>query len=155
MPKIRNHKNFYSGLMFMGFGLAALVISQSYAVGTASKMGPGYFPRALGALIVVLGALLSLLSLRSTQEPKIDWHWRPLAIILFSICLIPWLTDSLGIVLTSLLLVFVASTASEEFRWKEALISGVILGVASTALFVWGLAIRLPIWPAFIMGGAS
>jgi hypothetical protein len=154
MSLIRNPKNFLSGLLFMGFGVVALIISRSYVVGTASKMGAGYFPRALGVLLIGLGALLSVLSLRSTQEPKIVWHWRPLAVILLSVCIFCWLMDYLGVIVTSVALVFVASTASPEFRWKEALISGVILALASTAIFVYGLAIPLPMWPAFIGGGA-
>lgn len=154
MPLIRNPKNFLSGILFMAFGLAALLISQSYVVGTASKMGAGYFPRALGVLLTGLGALLSALSLRSFQEPKIVWRWRPLLIVLFSVCAFSWLMDFLGLIATSVLLVFIASMASDEFRWKEALISGVVLGLAVTAIFVYGLAIPLPMWPAFIKGGA-
>jgi hypothetical protein len=155
MPLIRQPKNFFSGLLFMGFGVAALVISRTYNIGTAAKMGPGYFPRALGILMIVLGGLLSALSFRSAQEPKITWRLRPLAIILVSVCAMPWLTDYLGIVLTSIVMVFIASIASDEFRWKEALISGVILAVASTGIFVYGLAIPLPVWPPFIAGGPS
>jgi hypothetical protein len=154
MLPIRRPKDFFSGILFMGFGMAALMISRSYVVGTASRMGPGYFPRAIGILLIVLGAWLSVLSFRSSREaPKVVWRWRPLAIVLFSVCLFPWLTDYLGLIATSLLLVFVSSTASPEFRWKEALTSGVILGVAATAIFVYGLTIPLPIWPAFL-GGA-
>jgi hypothetical protein len=154
MPLIRQPKNFLSGILFMGFGLAALIISRSYIIGTAAKMGAGYFPRALGFILIGLGALLSLLSLRSTQEPKIVWRWRPLAIVLLSVCSFIGLTNYLGLIITSIILVLIASMASEEFRWKEALISGVILGLAATALFVYGLAIPLPMWPTFISGGA-
>ena len=157
MLPIRRPRDFFSGILFMGFGMAALMISRSYVyvIGTASRMGPGYFPRAIGCLLVILGALLSVLSFRpSYGESKVVWRWRPLVIVLFSVCLFPWFTDFLGLIVTSLLLVFVSSAASPEFRWKEALISGTILGLAATAVFVYGLAIPLPIWPAF-MGGAA
>jgi hypothetical protein len=153
MPLIRNPRDFFSGLMFMGFGSAALILSGSYLVGTASRMGPGYFPRAIGILLISLGALLSVLSLHSSGgDQKGVWRWRPLIVVLLSVCIFPWLTDLLGLIATSLLLVFVSSMASPEFRWKEALISGIVLGLAATAIFVFGLAIPLPIWPAFIGG---
>jgi hypothetical protein len=42
--------------------------------------------------------------------------------------------------------------ASREFRWKEALLSGAIVGVAAVAVFVYGLGVPLPVWPAFVGG---
>lgn len=138
----------------MGFGAVALYFSQPYSVGVASRMGPGYFPRALGILLVSLGALLSLLSFRSSRESKIAWRWRPLLVVLLSVCIFPWVMEVLGLIVTSVLLVFISSMAGDEFRWKEALISGVILGIAATAVFVHGLAIPLPVWPSLPGGGA-
>ena len=154
MPFIRNPKDFYAGLLFMAFGLAALVLAQDYSPGTASRMGPGYFPRILGVLLLGLGVILSLGSLRSSAEPRIVWRWKPLVIVLFSITVFAMLAEWLGLVATALLLAFVSSAASAEFRWKEALLSGAILGIAAVAVFVYGLGIPLPVWPAFIGGGA-
>ena len=37
----------------------------NYPLGTAARMGPGYFPRILGILLIVLGAALSLRALRA------------------------------------------------------------------------------------------
>ena len=51
MSLIRHPKDFYSGLIFIGFGLAAIIIGSNYAMGTAARMGPGYFPRILGILL--------------------------------------------------------------------------------------------------------
>ena len=151
---IRNPKNFYSGLLFAGFGIASLVISNTYNMGTAFHMGPGYFPRALGVIMIVLGALLSLMSLRGPggEGAKIIWRWKPLAIILSSVCVFALIGQWVGLIVGSLLLVFIASTAREGFNWKEALIVGLILGIAAVAVFVYGLGVPLPIWPAFISG---
>jgi hypothetical protein len=149
----RNPKDFLSGLLFIGFGVAALVISKSYNVGTAAKMGPGYFPHVIGILMIALGALLSILSFRSASNDKITWRWRPLAIVLLAVCFFPWVADYLGLILTSVVMVFIASAASQEFRWKEALVSGLILGFAVTAVFVYGLALPLPVLPAVVNGG--
>ena len=153
MSLIKNPKNFYSGLLFAGFGIASLVISRTYSVGTAFRMGPGYFPRALGVILIVLGVLLSLLSLRGSQEGSpIIWRWKPLAIILSSVCVFALIGQWVGLIVGSLLLVFIASMAREGFNWKEALIVGLILGIAAVAVFVYGLGVPLPIWPAFISG---
>jgi len=153
MQMIRNPRDFYAGLLFVAFGLAAFVMAQSYAVGTAARMGPGYFPRLLGVLLVGLGAVQCLFGLRGRAQPGPDWHWRPLFILLASVALFILITPWLGLVVAGLALVFVSSVAGREFRWREALIVGGVQGVAAAALFVYGLGLPLPVWPAFIVGG--
>src|SRR5256886_485675 len=54
--KITNGKDFWAGVMFIAFGLAFMVVAQNYAMGNAVRMGPAYFPTALGGLLAVLGA---------------------------------------------------------------------------------------------------
>lgn len=149
---IRNTRDVFAGLLFMAFGAVALVMAQSYAIGTAARMGPGYFPRLLGFLLLGLGALQFALGLRSRVAAPMDLHWRPLAILLVSVSLFIFLTPWLGLAASALLLVLVSSTASQEFRWKEALIAGVVLGAAAAALFVRGLGVPLPIWPGALDG---
>src|SRR5512138_2612555 len=121
MPRIRNPKDFYAGLLFAAIGLADLAIVQSYPLGTSSRMGPGYFPRILGILLLGLGGLLSLRGLRSTGEAMSAWHWRPLSIVLLSALIWGLTAQGLGLVIASLALVFVSSVASNEFGWREAL----------------------------------
>jgi len=153
MPLIRNPKDLYAGLLFMAFGLAALVIAGSYPQGSASRMGPGYFPRILGILLVGLGGLLSLHGLRSGGETMSRWHWKPLGIVLLSVLVWGLTAQWLGLVVASLALVFVSSVASDEFRWTEALISSAIQATAVVAVFVFGLGVPLPVWPVFLGGG--
>ncbi|HEX6979711.1 MAG TPA: tripartite tricarboxylate transporter TctB family protein [Alphaproteobacteria bacterium] len=152
MQLIRNPRDFYAGLLFVAFGIAALVIAQSYPVGTASRMGPGYFPRILGILLVALGALQSLIGMRGRAGFPLQWHWRPLFILLASVALFILLTSWLGLIVAALVLVFIASAASAEFRWREALIAGAVQGVAAATLFVYALGLPLPVWPPFFGG---
>jgi len=152
MQLIRNPRDFYAGLLFVAFGVVALVFAQSYPLGTASRMGPGYFPRVLGILLVSLGALQTLIGMRRKSGFPLEWHWRPLFILLASVALFIVLTTWLGLIVSALVLVFISSAASAEFRWKEALIAGAAQGVAAAALFVWGLGLPLPVWPPFFGG---
>ena len=41
---IRHPKDFFAGLVFLGFGAGAIVIARGYPMGNAMRMGPGYFP---------------------------------------------------------------------------------------------------------------
>src|SRR5690349_8845066 len=56
--KIRAEKDFWSGVMFLGFALVATVAARGYSMGSGGKMGPGYFPMLLGVALAGLGALL-------------------------------------------------------------------------------------------------
>jgi hypothetical protein len=56
--KVTNGKDFWAGLMFMGFGLGFMYVSGNYPMGTAVRMGPAYFPTVLGGILAVLGGLV-------------------------------------------------------------------------------------------------
>jgi hypothetical protein len=150
MPLIRHPKDFGAGLMFAGIGLAAIVIGSSYPVGTAARMGPGYFPRGLGMILIGLGAILILNGLRTSGSPLAMRDIRPLGIVMGSVLVFALTVNYLGLALASALLVVLASTASHEFRKIEAVIAAVTLAVFVVIVFGYGLKLQLPLWPAFL-----
>ena len=66
--RIKNFKDFYTGILFMLFGAAFTWGATRYAMGTAAKMGPGYLPFILGGLLTVLGVIIFTRSLVSASE---------------------------------------------------------------------------------------
>src|SRR5512144_642300 len=126
MRRIHLSNDFYAGLLFMAFGLVALYLSRNYAMGDATRMGPGYFPRALGLLLVAGGTILSAKATRAEHNAFASWRWRPLATILLALIAFCVVLKWLGLILAGVLLVLVASKASSEFKWKEAIASGAI-----------------------------
>ncbi len=42
--KIKNAKDFWSGVMFIAFGLFFAGFARQYDLGTAARMGPGLLP---------------------------------------------------------------------------------------------------------------
>jgi hypothetical protein len=147
MAKIPRPKDFYAGLLFVAFGAFAIVIARNYPLGSAARMGPGYFPRLLGILLIVLGAALSLTALRGRGPALPGWKWRPVSIVLLSVVAFGLALTHAGLVLSTIGLIAVASTASREFRFRESLLSGVLLAALSVGVFVIGLKLQLPIWP--------
>jgi len=147
MAKIPRPKDFYAGLLFVAFGVFAIIIARNYPLGTAARMGPGYFPRLLGILLIVLGAALSLIALRGRGTPLPGWKWRPVSIVLLSVVAFGLVLTHVGLVLSTIGLIVVASTASQEFRLRESVISGILLAALSVGVFVIGLKLQLPIWP--------
>ena len=148
MSMIRHPKDFHAGLVFIGFGLAAIVIGSNYTLGTAARMGPGYFPRILGILLVVLGAILALraLRLRGASIPK--WHWRPTLIVLGSVVMFGLILDYAGLVLSTIFLIVMSSSASREFRPVESVVSGVLFAALCVGVFVLALKLQIPILPS-------
>jgi hypothetical protein len=48
-------KDFWSGVMLCGFAAVGILTARGYSLGTAGKMGPGYFPLLLGGVLGTLG----------------------------------------------------------------------------------------------------
>ncbi len=65
--KIKDYKDFYSGMMFLVIGVLSVWLSQSYNLGTSARMGPGYFPTVLGGILAVIGFLVALKSLGKVE----------------------------------------------------------------------------------------
>ena len=152
MAVIRHPKDFYSGILFIATGVGAIVIGSNYTLGTAARMGPGYFPRILGILLITLGAVLALRALRLRGDPVPAFKWRPTLIVLGSVVVFGLVVQEVGLMISTVGLIVGASAASHEFRWKEAIVSGIFFGVLAVAVFVLGLKLQLPIWPVFFAG---
>ena len=151
---IRRPKDFYTGVMFLLFGGGAMALATDYQIGTAAKMGPGYFPFVLGALLIGLGIILGIRSLLVTQDPKEgpSFHLKPLALVLSSVVIFSLLLRPLGLLGSTVLLVLLSSMASQEFKLKEALLNGVALVLIVLVVFVYFLDFQVPVWPAFLVG---
>jgi len=145
---IRHPKDFFAGVLFIAFGTLALVVGSNYTLGTAARMGPGYFPRILGGLLVVLGLALALRALRLNGPPLPGWKWRPVLVVLISVAVFGLIVNRAGVVLSTILLIVASSAASREFRFRESIVAGCILAALAVGVFVIGLKLQLPIWPA-------
>ena len=150
--KIRNQKDFWSAVMFVIFGVLFMFWSTDYQFGTAQRMGPGYFPTVLGGLLVFLGIMVGIPSVKpdaeeTTVEPI---GWRGLIIILGAVILYGVLLPILGFVVSLAVLILLSSMGTREFSWKASLLSVVVLGVFSYVTFVMGLNLQFSVWPPFL-----
>jgi hypothetical protein len=152
--KIVRQKDFASGLLYIVLGIAFATASYGYRMGTASRMGPGYFPFWLGVLMAVIGAMVLLGSIRYDAKPETMQRWalRPLFIILGSVVVFGLLLETLGLVLSLIVLVVGSSLASHEFTWRATLINAAVLVAFSLVVFVYALSLQFPVWPTFIAG---
>ena len=152
--KLKNPKDFWSGIMFAAIGIsfAVIVKAYEYPMGTGARMGPGYFPFVLGIVMGILGIAIVIESFATEGPPVSKFAWKPLFWILGGVVLFGLIAKIAGLALSIVMLVLVASFGGDEFKLKEAVIASVILAIFSVAVFVYGLKLPFPIWPPFITG---
>lgn len=136
-----------AGIMAILFGAAVLAIGWTYPTGTATNMGPGYMPRVLGALTVVLGVILAL---RRTGEDvgAGDIDGRAILGVLAGVLVFAGLIDTAGLPLAIFASVLVSSLARPGAQVKTTLVLALVVAAACTGLFVaiLGLPMRLSPW---------
>lgn len=140
---INNQRDFYSGLMFVAFGLLAIVVARDYPMGTAMRMGPGYFPTYLGALLLLVGGSVSLRSLKTSGERIKPVRWKPIVLLTAAFCLFGWGVDNLGFVPSLVGVIFVSTLAGQRFNLKEVIPLTVVLVVLAVGIFVYGIELPL------------
>ena len=153
--KIKSQKDFWSGLMFLSIGVGFAWGAMNYSFGAAARPGPGYFPFGLGIILALIGAFIlfeSLVVETEDGEPVGTWAWKPMILIVASVALFGFILPRLGMVLSLPILIVVASLAGDEFHWKDAIISIVVLTLGSWLIFIKGLSLVIPLWPTFITG---
>ena len=161
--RIKSQKDFFSGLMFMGVGVAFAWGATTYNVGNGARMGPGYFPLYLGVLMTILGAFVTFKALvvETMGGDKIGkWAWKPLFFVIMAnlvfgalLAGLPYFGfPAMGLIVAIYALVFIASMAEEGWKFKATFILATVLAIGSYLAFVVALKLQFPVWPAFITG---
>ena len=150
--KLRNHQDLWSGIMFAVLGILFIALSRQYQLGTAAKMGPGYFPTVLGGILTVLGVMIVASAFsKSNPEAKLaPVGWRELFLLLLGVLLFAILLPKLGLIVSLWVLIFVSALGSHEFNFKETFISAIVLSVMGWGVFAKGLELQLAVWPKFL-----
>ena len=160
---IKSQKDFFSGLMFMGVGVAFAWGATTYNVGSGARMGPGYFPLMLGVLMAILGAAITFnaMVVEADGGDKIGkWAWKPLLYIILANLVFGILLGGLpsikfpafGMIIAIYALTFIASMAEAGWKVKNTFVLATVLAVGSYVAFVLVLKLQFPVWPAFITG---
>lgn len=149
---MRNPKDFWAGLLFLAVGATAAVIVfvGDYELGSARKMGPGYFPIWTAGGLVVLGAILAIKSFASEGPPLGTWALKPLAFITFGTVVFAAVVNFAGLAPAIFLLVLISSFSSVHFRLAWSLPLALGLAVVSVLVFVKGLGVAVPVMPHVI-----
>jgi putative tricarboxylic transport membrane protein len=149
MSKLRTGKDFWSGIMFLGFAVLAIIVARGYSLGTPGKMGPGYFPIMLAVILGLLGLILVARAMLSGDEEVSRIKLVPLATMIVGVVLFGYTIQWLGLAISLMLTVAFAAAAGRESRPLEVVVMALALSVFSVTVFHYLLLLPLPIWPSF------
>jgi len=128
-------------------GGAFVVGSLSYELGAPLRMGPGYFPLLVGAILAALGLAIVVKGLIAGELlPFGAIPWRAVIAITLALLFFGFTVRGLGFVPTSAVTALLTAMASSRVRLLTAVAVAAGLTVASTLIFVVGLQLRLPLW---------
>lgn len=147
--QIPDKRNFLAGLVLVGFGLGALLIARTYRMGTAFRMGSGYFPAMLASFLIVIGLIVACLAFRSGEVKLPKVAWRPLIMVSAAVALFGLILNGAGLLLATFAMVVLSRLARPGYPWIETVVLGVALSVLFAAIFYFGLRIQMPLLPTW------
>ena len=138
-----------AGLIFVAFGLAFAITSLSYELGTPLRMGPGYFPLALGGILVLLGLLImgkGLISGSGAEERLGSVPWRALFLIVLAVLFFGLTVRGLGLVPATAVTALLTALASNRTGILAAVAIAAGLTVLCVLVFLLALQLQLPMF---------
>lgn len=136
-----------SGLIFVAFGAAFAGTALTYEFGRAIRMGPGYMPFVLGAILVGLGIAIVVVGLRhppSTEEPG-PVPWVGMLLIVGTLLFFGYFIRQLGFAPTVFIGTFVTALASKNNNVVSAVMIALGVSALCIAVFIYGLGVPIPL----------
>ncbi|MGO7075008.1 tripartite tricarboxylate transporter TctB family protein [Rhizobium johnstonii] len=133
--------NAICGAIFVATGAFFAIQSLGLDLGTAVRMGPGYFPLVLAAVLVLLGAIIFIQALRVEGEPIDPFAWRGMLFILPAPVFFGLTVRGLGFAPSLFLTAFIACFASQKMNVFFAIILSLLLTIFSVGVFSYGLGL--------------
>lgn len=143
---LMSNKRFLSGIMFIGIGAVSIWMARDYPMGSALRMGPGYFPIVLGGIVIGFGVWEIIIGVLKPDPVQGNWSLRALAVLPLSAVVFGVLMETAGFIPALISLVIVSAFAGREFKIIEVVILAVGLTVACTGLFIYGLGLPYPLF---------
>lgn len=143
------NRDYYGGVLMLLVGLGAVVQGRQYPIGTLSRMGPGFFPVALGAILALVG--LAIVASARFVAPTAETaprrpEWRGWFCIGLSIVAFVMLGKYGGLVPATFAIVFISALADRE----NTILAAAVLALATVAIcvvvFWWALQLNFALF---------
>ena len=137
----RDNTDLIAGLFLMATGVFFGWQALGLELGTSLRMGPGYFPLVLSALLVVIGLVVLIKAFGREGEPLGQIAWRGMMFILPAPVFFGLTVRGLGFVPALFVTMLIASQASVRMRPLPALALSVAVTILATLVFSYGLGL--------------
>lgn len=138
----RDTTDITTGLLLMAVAALFAWGTTDLTIGTAFRMGPGYFPMILSGLLFLLGAIITLRALRAGEnQPLGNIAWRGMLFILPAPIFFGLTVRGLGFVPALFCTALIAAMASRKMRLHYALLLAVLVTIFSTLVFSYALGL--------------
>jgi hypothetical protein len=153
-----NARDAVCGGLFILIGALFALGALGLDLGTARRMGPGYFPLLLSGVLMLLGAVVLFNALRAGgfEAPALRVAWRGLALILPAPIIFGLTVRGLGLAPAIALTALTAALASSSMTLKRAALVTLAITVFSVAVFSYALGLpyqRFGPWLRPFIGG--
>lgn len=138
--------NAICGGIFVAIGIFFAFQSLDLELGTAFRMGPGYFPFLLACALILFGGIIFVQSMRVVSEPVGGIAWRGMLFILAAPILFGITVRGLGFGPSLFICSFVACFASTRMKLPSAVVLSLAVSVFSVAVFSYGLGLPFRIF---------
>ena len=140
----KSPKDLLAGLVFVAFGLAFGSASLGYDLGSATRMGPGFFPLVLAGILTVLGAIIVFQGITVPSADRVGpTPWFAGTLLVAALVVFGLTVRGLGLVPALMIAVFMSAFASRRTGVVGAAVMSVGLTALCVLIFVYGL--RLPL----------
>lgn len=148
MPSV-NQSDFTGGLALTLLGAA----TTGYAwvelpIGNVRQMGPGFFPTVIGVLLILIGILIALGSLKGAEKLP-PFELRSALAVIAGLSGFALTIDRFGLIPSIFVLTLLSSFASRKLRLRTVVVISLVLCLLAWAIFMQGfnMPIRLWRWP--------
>ena len=145
-------KDYYAGALMVLIGVAAAWVGSGYHVGELARMGPGFFPLAIGVLLAIVGVLIALNADDETAETAPGLHGaHALPDVRGALCLVGgmaafWLFGHYGGLLpATFAITFVSALGDRQNTLAQAAALALAMVAVAALVFHWGLQLQLPL----------
>lgn len=142
-------REYYGGALMMLMGLGAVTQGSSYKIGSLTAMGSGFFPVALGTILVLLGIWIAGTAHRTPHEgatEKVPLEWRGWFCILGSVVAFVVLGKYGGLLPATFAVVFISALGDRENSWLSALLLAAAMSIVCVLVFWWALQVQFPLF---------
>jgi putative Ca2+/H+ antiporter (TMEM165/GDT1 family) len=145
----RYNKDLYAGALMLVLGLGSIYAGLGYNVGSLSHMGSGFFPVAVGTVLVLCGLAIAFSAkapdAHATAEPAPPPEWRAWCCIVIGIAAFVVLGRYGGLLPATFAIVFISALGDRDNTWVSALILAAAMCAICTVVFWWALKLQFPL----------